>query len=383
MTVTNKIHDNKINADNYIINVSIEDYYDLIKEHLNDNEYQRKRVKNSKSIYSQLKSDLIEGCIMPPIVLAYTGHIDENMNILDQLRKDNSTLIILDGLQRSYTIKEIVLSYQRENESFRDPLKNKIRVEVYSGINKLGILYRMLTLNTGQTQMTLRHQIEIVYSDFKRSCGVEGVTMFTEVEGKTPNKIGEYSFRDVVDGFTSYLQKDYLTIDRLDMLDTVTNLKRLLSGGDNNLFDNFLSSYHNFVCVMNKGANDSLENDIEKLDLNRNPFAKNACQMFNKSQSLTGYGCALASLMDLSSIKSFNDIEGYIKEIDISSVHDGLILMIQDLDYVANKAKKIGNDQRLYFKDFFKGLFDNQSESFGNIERSAKYAMNQYIRVTE
>jgi hypothetical protein len=105
--------------------------------------------------------------------------------------------------------------------------------------------------------------------------------------------------------------------------------------------------------------------------------------MFNKSQSLTGYGCALASLMDLSSIKSFNDIEGYIKEIDISSVHDGLILMIQDLDYVANKAKKIGNDQRLYFKDFFKGLFDNQSESFGNIERSAKYAMNQYIRVTE
>lgn len=64
------IHDYRINADNYSLNMTISEYYELVKDCLNDNEYQRKRVRNSSSIYNLLKQDIIKGCVMPPIVLA-------------------------------------------------------------------------------------------------------------------------------------------------------------------------------------------------------------------------------------------------------------------------------------------------------------------------
>jgi hypothetical protein len=289
----------------------------------------------------------------------------------------------LDGLQRSYTIKEIVTSWSSGEYKYNNPLGHKIRVEIYTGINKLGILYRMLTLNTGQTQMSIRHQIEIVYSDYRKGCGVDGVTLFTEVDGRTPYELGEYRFRDVVDGFTSYLQKDYLTIDRLDILDNVKNLKRLIAGGNNNLFDSFLSSYHAFVCKMDDIIGNGYKLDFQILELNRSPLATSVVQMFNKSQPMTGYGCALASLMDLGIIKSFEEVKSNIVLIEESEARDGVITIIKYLDDLSKQAKKIGNDQRLYFYYFFKSLFDKESECFRNVDGSAENAMKQYIRETQ
>lgn len=52
------IHDYRINADNYSLNMTISEYYELVKDCLNDNEYQRKRVRNSSSIYNLLKQDI-------------------------------------------------------------------------------------------------------------------------------------------------------------------------------------------------------------------------------------------------------------------------------------------------------------------------------------
>jgi hypothetical protein len=46
------IHDNKIDAYNYMINISIGEYYELVKDYLNDNEYQMKRGKNSRYMFN-------------------------------------------------------------------------------------------------------------------------------------------------------------------------------------------------------------------------------------------------------------------------------------------------------------------------------------------
>lgn len=103
----------------------------------------------------------------PPIVLAYCEAISDGEEIIEVIKRNPSGIKILDGLQRSYTIRDIVLDYESGKVPAEDgnPLNNLVRVEIYTGINKLGILYRMLTLNTGQTRMTTRHQIEIIYSD--------------------------------------------------------------------------------------------------------------------------------------------------------------------------------------------------------------------------
>jgi len=84
-------------------------------------------------------------------------------------------------LQRTHTLIDA------ENEAIRqkntDKFYNyKLRLEVYVNINKFGVLYRMLTLNTGQTPMSARHQMEMLYSDMLDT-EIEGVKLVKEVDG--------------------------------------------------------------------------------------------------------------------------------------------------------------------------------------------------------
>lgn len=380
------IYDNRIGAKDTMIDMTIGEYYSLVKDCLNDNEYQRKRVRNSASIYSLLKQDLIKGCIMPPIVLAYTDIIEEDDDIKAILSVSTGKLKILDGLQRSYTIREIVNECERgehkDNET--NPLNNPIRVEVYSGINKLGILYRMLTLNTGQTQMTTRHQIEIIYSEYKRRCDVPGVKLFAETDETTPKVLGEYRFRDIVEGFTSYLQKDYLTLDRMDILDNVRNLERIATADRNDdLFNDYIQTYHHFVRKYNEMySNDNLSSELkEKLDLESSPYGTSVLQLFNKSQSMTGYGNMLATLSDLKILNKISDLNDLIEKLRVDTATDGFYELVKCLDKVRGMAKKIGNDQRLYFYQFFKRLFDDNEDCFLDIYESAKEAFRGYERI--
>lgn len=381
----NCIYDSRIGSNNYMLQMSIGEYYEIVKDCLTDNEYQRKRVKNSGSIYNLLKQDLVKGCVMPPIVLALCDDIVEDSDIKTLLYKNGSKLKILDGLQRSYTIKEIVNEYHNSSNAVSgNPLNNIIRVEVYVGINKLGILYRMLTLNTGQTQMSTRHQIEIIYSDYRERCDLPGVVLYTEVDSRTPSKLGEYKFRDIIEGFTSYIEKDYLTLDRMDILDNVRNLERLANvDPSDNLFDDFVKTYHSFVKKLNNVMPD--EYGSEQLeynnDLNAAPFATSFVKMFNKSQSMTGYGNAIATLRELDVIKDFNHVSEYIENLKANSMEDGFNSLIVNLDKVKRLAKKIGNDQRLYFYQFFKNLFDKNEEAFLDINAAAEKAFKEYQRV--
>lgn len=377
------IDDKRINAQNYVIQLLLGEYYNLIKNRLNDNEYQRKRVRNAGSIYDLLKQDLIKGCVMPPIVLAYCKNISNSNNIVDILKGDPDGIIILDGLQRSYTIRDVVMDYEagKVPEEDGNPLNNLVRLEIYTGINKLGILYRMLTLNTGQTRMTTRHQIEIIYSDYKINCHVHGVTLISEVDNASPRKLGEYHFRDIVEGFTSYIQEDFLTLDRMDILDNVKDLERLAKvTKEDTPFDDFLSAYHHFVCKINDCFEGELNRD--EMSLNSNPYALTAIGLFNKSQSMTGFGNAVSSLKSLEVINSFKDVDAAIDKIDCRTVEEGLYKIVENLDSLREKAKKIGNDQRLYFYRFFRRLFDKDESEFGNVLAAAVKAYNDYLRET-
>lgn len=387
--ISNKIKDQRINAVNYTFIMKIGDFYDMVKDILNENEYQRRRVKNSKTIYKLLKEDLAKGCIMPPIVLAFKKEINDENKLWNEINESKENLVILDGLQRSYTIKELISDYNNGEYTNYDcnPLDNPIRVELYVGINRLGILYRMLTLNTGQTQMSTRHQIEIIYSDYKNNCTLPNVKLIAEVDNVTPNNIGEYKFRDVVDGFTSYMQKDYMTLDRMDILDNVQNLQRLSSNADkeDDLFYAFLDSYNKFVVKMDTilKVNYDANSLKEELEMTRAPFATSVVKMFNKSQPLTGFGNAISTLREFKALTDFGELRDIIINIHDGEIEKGFKTIIKHLDNISNIAKKIGNDQRLYFYYFFKALFDRYNDAYLDILQSAKFAYSQYERITQ
>lgn len=378
-----KTHDGRLDADNFLFEMSIEEYYDLTRFRLRDNRYQRKRVKNSSTVYALLKKDLIEGCLMPPIILAYEGKINDSEDIVDQIKSQENKILILDGLQRSYTISELV--DQHANSLFDNKWNffkdNKIRVELYTSLNRSSLLYRMLTLNTGQTRMSTRHQIEIIYSDYLDSEITGNIRLITASDNHSPSKIGEYSFRDVVEGFTSYLTADYLLLDRSDLLENIQELERLsnIQSLQKDLFVTFIECYNNFIKTLNIEVGDKLDMLIQETELNEpfTIFGRNAIQIFNKSQALTGFGCAIARLKKRGDITNMDSVYQFIDEIEKGTMAEGLLEILRHLNEIRPHAKKIGNDQRFYFSNFFTSLFSKDID-FRSIPEAAKYAWHRY-----
>lgn len=371
-TVGAKIFDKKINAYNQMYECSIKEYYDLVRKILGNNEYQRRRVKSSSSIYSLLKEDLKQGCMIPPIVMAYIGENNDPINFnSDDTKKQ---LLILDGLQRSFAILDIVNETQGLFED-KSVLDLKIRIELYTNINRMGILYRMLTLNTGQTRMSTRHQIEIIYSDYLTHSPLSNIQFFKEVDNDTLKSIGQYKFRDVIEGFTSYIECDYLTLDRQDLLEqvkTLTKLRNETEGAE--LFAKYIDTYHKFVVKMN----DFFPNEIN--DICATQFGSSVIEIFNKSQSLTGFGAAVGIMQEKGIITNFEIIQEYITRLCNENIKEGLETLLKHLDEIRRKAKKIGNDQRLYFHYLYRKLFDPEKDSFLDFSKSTIAAYKEYQR---
>ena len=184
MKVMSKIIDNRINSCNMYVETTFGEYLSFAREIIKNNELQRKRVRASKTVYSLLKNDLKKGCVMPPLVLAITNNSEIDLDkdnseiskeILEKVKKDSKNVLILDGLQRTYTLLDASIEMEQENEEdYNKFLNYQLRLEIYVDINKFGVLYRMLTLNTGQTPMAARHQLEMLYRDKLNTC-IEGV----------------------------------------------------------------------------------------------------------------------------------------------------------------------------------------------------------------
>ena len=102
------IRDRKIGCQNHLIEMTIGEYYAISQNILQNNEYQRRRVKSSSTVYSLLKEDLKQGCIMPAIVLALTQDLQQEEDVIEVINNNKDRIIILDGLQRSYTIRDLV-----------------------------------------------------------------------------------------------------------------------------------------------------------------------------------------------------------------------------------------------------------------------------------
>lgn len=381
MEILCKSNDKRINAVNYMLEMTIEEYYKLSKDIISNNEFQRRRVKSSSTVYSLLKSDLQTGCIMPPLVLALNKETEEKISF-DSLLGLTSHLIILDGLQRTYTIKELVEELQ-DQDKLKFVMQEKIRIELYVGIDKISILYRMLTLNTGQTQMSTRHQIEIIYSDYINNSIIDGVKFFREIDNDIPRNSGEYKFNDIVEGFTSYIEKNYLTMDRTDILDNIKNLEYLSKEQHNkDLFKDFVEIYYGLYKKFKEIAGEwQITEEFEEYNLEtcRKPFFNNLENLFNKSQVMTGFGAAVGKLVEKGCLENITSLIPIINQIKIFNVNNTFISMITDLENIRTRAKKIGNDQRFYFYWLFRYLFDeNQEEAYQSLDISVEQAMHKY-----
>lgn len=383
--LSNPIMDKKIGAYNVMCQLSMKEYYELVKESMNKNEFQRKRVPSSKNIYSLLKDDLVTGCIIPPIVLSifdeYTNLEGNKDAIVSYINQHKENLIILDGLQRTFTIQDIYNQEDLPNKS--EVLNQLIRVEFYLGLNREGVLYRMLTLNTGQTKMSLRHQIEMIYRDLLFTDN-EAHLQFLKDTDKKHKDINVFYFNEAVDAFTSFLNGEYLQITReklLGTIETFSELSKLKNSRD--AFIDLMKLYSQFLAkasVLLNGRTDDIEEYANQKDI-KPLFGNDAISLFNKSQCLTGFAAAVYRLLDLDCYENILDISREFDRLKNEDFYEGILKMLSCLDDIRNHASKIGNAQRCWFYYFFKNLMDNQNrETFMNVCETCIVSQRNYSR---
>lgn len=403
--------DKKIKGLNVSLELSIEEYWEFANSILKKNEYQRKKVKASGKIYQLLGRDLKSGSIMPPIILAVSGEIDEHATtIVEKCLKSNDMdgkskkdlkkfvgraiekghILILDGLQRTYTIEECIKSLKRKpkgKQDIDDFYNTKIRAEIYVGLSKLGILYRMITLNTGQTPMTLRHQIEMLYQGYLDNDLMKalGIKLVREVEGKTPRNIGEYKYSDVADMYYSFTVCSPNSYSK-QTISTILKEHEFLEGfqPENTVdFNKLIEVYHDFVIKVDELFSDWSLSEETASDLGGPPLGKNVGSIGRKVQVMAGFGAACSKLIKLGQYKGIDEIDDSaisLLEIGMEEQFDEgpLEWLIECLDEIRAGAKKVGESQRAYFNLFFKHLFNKDHESFLKLSDAMVSARDAY-----
>jgi hypothetical protein len=383
MEILSIIPDHRIKASNVLVTMTIEEYLKIARAIRDENDYQRKKVIKS-GVKEQLKSDLLTGCTIPPIVLAIKessldqaiNYIDFNDNdfIIQEFEKKN--LIILDGLQRTYVIIEIDDDLKdhtepKEIEKYTSFLQQTIRCEVYVGLSKLGILYRMLTLNTGQTTMSSRHLMEILYLDYS-DIDIDGKKLIRDKDDKLVKPdLTEFKFKDILDGYYSYIEGKEVPLPRADILDNIQTLQELEQTDEEKedfkkFFEFYVKLVKQIVDLSDGYEFNSDDHEITEYSLSGPPFGKNALNFFKKSQALTGLGSALYFIKKQRG-KSIDSVVNELNKITLSPKKDSketFRLLNKYFDYIRSKSKKIGNDQRYFYKIFFRYLLDPESDSY-------------------
>lgn len=390
MKVLSFIPDHRISATNVLIELQIKDYIEFAEFILKNNDYQRKKVIKS-NLQDTLRADLLKGCTIPPIVLAvkkedikdgfdYQTFNDAN-TIVELVNKKD--MLILDGLQRTLVILELnsdITSGRVNNIDTSLFYNQTIRAELYFGLSKLGILYRMLTLNTGQTTMSTRHLMEILYLDYLDK-EFEGITLFRDVESTPPRQnTNEYKFQELLDGYYSFIENTETPLERVDILNNIQTIKSLDKTDEEK--EGFKAFVLTFKKVLEKliELSDNFaynEEDFNSTEykLSGPPFGKDALNVFKKSQSLTGFGAAL-NFLKFKRETDFGNVINLVPAITIEYTNGKEIfkLINKHFDYIRNRSKKVGNDQRYYFKIFYQSLFDKNSESYLLFDRSIEQA---------
>lgn len=394
MEIKSRLLDKRIESYNFLVEMTISEYLEFAFSIIDKNEFQRRKVIKTP-IREILKADLQKGCIIPSIVLATYGNTVKKIpfNLIPEMAYEiinnsikNRDILIIDGLQRTFVMLSLKeeLESKKDYESLDNFLGQTIRAEIYIGLKRMGLLYRMITLNTGQTTMSTRHLMEILYHDYS-DIDLGEIKLVSDKTGQVPsNDTKEYNFKDMLDGFNSYIEKDEGIIDRTEILDNIKNLEVLKDEVhiEKDLFKEFIFSFKKFLETMILKTNDWHYNksyfESSGIEIKSNPFGRNILELFKRSQSLTGFGAALGQLKEIKNL-TFEEVNTSIN--DIYAINNdweySLSTIISHIDIINNRSKKIGNDQRYYFRTFYRALLNKESDQFLNISKSADFALNR------
>jgi hypothetical protein len=165
------------------------------------NRFSAQRKIQDKKFYQRLKRDILKGCLMPPLTIAFVDKKKTSFKNSKQLEEFVNQNIkrgyILDGIQRLNT-----LNSAREDNLL--DLRRPLYFHVIVAPSQDKLLYRMITLNNGQRPMTPRHQIEILTQELFDFDNLE-IDVQTEKERAEKTIRGAFNLGDISKAYLAFL----------------------------------------------------------------------------------------------------------------------------------------------------------------------------------
>lgn len=190
--------------------LSIPDYFTLIGEDFDKFSIQRRREKHPA--YSRMMADIQKGVLLPTITLApqlpqaaalkraaQESAFDKAK--LATLIVESGNLNILDGLQRTYVLKDL----EAAGHVFLGDQTLHVEIRIEPDIKHL--IYRIIVLNAGQKPMSMRHQIEILFLSFQSTLEgkIHSLELFSENDNLRRSRSRRFALDRIAGGYHAYL----------------------------------------------------------------------------------------------------------------------------------------------------------------------------------
>jgi hypothetical protein len=231
--------------------ILMQDYLNLVGRDFDKFEIQRKRVDAKK--YARLKDDISKGALLPTITLAIDCQkVGAFLNDIENQNDDNlitsinesDDIYILDGLQRSYIIKDLSDAGTLFNK------EQKILLEIWFEQEIDHLIYRLIVLNSGQKPMSMRHQVELLFMTLKKDIekAIPGLKIYLERNSTIRSHAMEFPFDRIVNAYYSFITKSP-EIERDNLVVKKMNEDDVLSSNESELND----IYNFFIAILRYG----------------------------------------------------------------------------------------------------------------------------------
>lgn len=171
---------------------------------------QRRREKHKT--YERMKKDLIAGALLPSITLAVKPervaalrplHAERNYEGLASALSQPGGVNILDGLQRTYIIKDLV------DEAAELNADQTLHLEFWLEESVNNLVYRIIVLNAGQKPMSMRHQIELLFSTLKQRLEDEipSLEIYRERDQTRRRRSRKFALDRLASAYQSYITR--------------------------------------------------------------------------------------------------------------------------------------------------------------------------------
>lgn len=211
MKILGKAIDQRTNTRVVYAQMAVIEYLDLVGPNFDEFAIQRRKEKHRG--YERLKSDAAAGALLPSITLAYDPKLvaplqesfdaEDEEGLMRSLAQAPGRVSILDGLQRTYILSEI----RDSGQEFKTG--QTLLIEFWLEDKPRNLIYRIIVLNAGQKPMSMRHQIEVLFSTFKSllESEIPQLTLLTEREGTRRVRSRKYGLDKVATAYQAFLLK--------------------------------------------------------------------------------------------------------------------------------------------------------------------------------